>query len=687
MNRSSSEHQRDTSRPRGPRHWLIPALISLAWAWVGAIPLLVDSRLIPLLTSLGITFGLTVTFAAFEWYRRRQWAGPIRRLTEQVARFEIQPAYFTSYESSPSLYDLSKALTSLSRSYQRQCQGVSNKTPFSINSGDSHIGGVKVPMTSTGLYDYPSDVFAHSSDGNISGEFVHTDMVSRLEPGLWRWLESSPAEQEFLGWNLDRLREKSFLEIVHPDDLDRVRQNLEAALVKGEFHGLVLRIRTRHGKPKSIEMNVATRHGPDLSVSHLRCHITDVTAKVRSERELRLRTRELTQVNEQLRLINRELEDLKERYRDLYQNAPAMYFSLNEQRIIVDCNDTLLSTLGFRRPEIVGHPYHRLLPEIHRARSDERFAQYCDQGSIEVETQWKKANGEVIDVWVTGSAVRSIDGKIIQTRSVAQDVTTRHRLEAELQRKNQGLALANAELSRRNREMDEFTYVVSHDLQEPLRTLIAFSDFLLRDYGDRLDENGKEFVLYLVNASRRMRALIQDLLKLSRAGKVTSEFTEVNLGELIATVRTDLTELARSRNAEIVVSGSPPTIWGDANRLGQLMANLISNGIKYNDKPVPRIEITFGRSEPDMVDIAVSDNGIGIEPQFHDKIFQLFKRLHTQEEYEGTGAGLAIANKIVQAHGGRIRLVSQLKVGSTFLVSLPRIKTTPTQDSLSEDHT
>ena len=116
------------------------------------------------------------------------------------------------------------------------------------------------------------------------------------------------------------------------------------------------------------------------------------------------------------------------------------------------------------------------------------------------------------------------------------------------------------------------------------------------------------------------------------------------------------------------------------------MANLISNGIKYNDKPVPRIEITFGQSDPDRVDIAISDNGIGIEQQFHDKIFLLFKRLHTQEEYEGTGAGLAIANKIVQAHGGRIRLESEVKVGSTFLVSLPRIMSTSNQDPLSDDH-
>src|SRR5262249_22317832 len=153
-----------------------------------------------------------------------------------------------------------------------------------------------------------------------SRRYAAGEMVNRLDPRLLRWIESSPAEQQFLGWTLDELREKSFLEIVHPDDLARVREQLQAAAVKGEVHGLILRIRTAHGRPKAIEMNVGARYAADLTVSHLRCHISDVTAKVRAERELRLRTRELTQVNDQLRLINRELEELKERYRDLYEN-------------------------------------------------------------------------------------------------------------------------------------------------------------------------------------------------------------------------------------------------------------------------------------------------------------------------------------------------------------------------------
>src|SRR4029077_15016523 len=198
--------------------------------------------------------------------------------------------------------------------------------------------------------------------------------------------------------------------------------------------------------------------------------------------------------------------------------------------------------------------------------------------------------------------------------------------EAELHEKNHRLAQANEELSRKNHELDEFVHVVSHDLQEPLRTLIAFSDFLLKDYGDRLEPEGQEFVRYLVEASRRMRAMIHGMLNLSRAGKVIGDFHEVDLEDLVAVVKTDLGELIRSKNAEVRVIGPLPTVWGDRDRIGQLLANLITNGLKYNQSRNPGVEIGAmasagdGPADVDLdVDpgeeatITVTDNGIGIE--------------------------------------------------------------------------
>src|SRR5262249_4431207 len=280
------------------------------------------------------------------------------------------------------------------------------------------------------------------------------------------------------------------------------------------------------GQLRAIELNIGARYGTNQKPTHLRCHLADVTEKVRADRQLRLRTRELTQVNEQLRWINQELQELKDRYTDLYEHAPAMYFSLDPRGVLVECNQTMLSCLNRRRAELIGHSYRELLAEPPAAESPARFLDSLQGGSIEEQTRWLKSDGEVIDVWVRGTMVPGSNGSPTQGRFVAQDVTTKGRLEAELQETNRHLARANEELSRKNRELDEFVHVVSHDLQEPLRTLIAFSDFLLRDYGDRLDAEGQGFVRYLVEASRRMRAMIQSLLTLSRAGKVIGEFRE-----------------------------------------------------------------------------------------------------------------------------------------------------------------
>jgi PAS domain S-box-containing protein len=563
--------------------------------------------------------------------------------------------------------------------------GAELRSSPSSTAADPQLSAAGSLMTRSGLFDAPPVVLAGHFDPQMSGDYSTIDMVNRLEPVGWLWIESSPAEQEFLGWTLADLRKKSFIDIVHPDDRRQVQETFRRALERGEALGLIVRIRTAHGKSRAIEVNAGARYGTNQKVMHLRCHLTDITDKVRAERQLRLRTFELTRVNEQLRSINRELEDLKNRYTDLYENAPAMYFSLDPQGCVAECNQTMLSTLKYKRAQIIGRPYKDLLHESSWEEFRSQFPEMLQTGSIEEQRLWVKSDGEIIDVWVLGRVVRGPKDSVSHARFVAQDVTTRRRLEAELHEKNRRLARTNVELSRKNRELDEFVYAVSHDLQEPLRTLIAFSDFLLRDYGDRLEAEGQEFVQYLVEASRRMRAMIHGMLNLSRAGNVIGGFQEVDLEEQIAIIRTDLGELIRSRGAEVRVAAPLPAIWGDRDRIRQLLANLITNGLKYNRSQSPRVEIGamasagdgsadvgFGVTPGEDATISVKDNGIGIEPQFHKTIFQLFRRLHTHEEYEGTGAGLAICSKIVQAHEGRIWVESTPGQGSTFFIRLRR---------------
>ncbi len=347
-----------------------------------------------------------------------------------------------------------------------------------------------------------------------------------------------------------------------------------------------------------------------------------------------------------------------------------MYFTLDDEGGFLGCNDTLVRALGRPRESLVGRPYSVLLADGGTIRVGE-FAEFLQAGFAELEGRWCKGDGTAIDVWVTATVVPGPDGRR-QVRGVAQDVTARRALEAELREKNKRLAGAVGELSRRNKELDEFSYVVSHDLQEPLRTLMAFSDYLQKECGEALSADGQEYVRHLVDASRRMRSLIRDLLDLSRAGHVTADFSTVDLGALVKVIEADLGQLIRDRAGSVVVAGPLPEVWGDRARIGQLLGNLVGNGLKYYQGLGAKVEI--GADVDDLkswATVRVRDNGIGIDPANHARIFQMFRRLHTREEFEGTGAGLAICQKIVQAHGGRIWVESELGKGSSFFFTLP----------------
>ncbi len=228
------------------------------------------------------------------------------------------------------------------------------------------------------------------------------------------------------------------------------------------------------------------------------------------------------------------------------------------------------------------------------------------------------------------------------------------------------------EIENRNRELDDFAYVVSHDLKEPLITIEGYSKIVLIDYKDRLPDEGKQYLASVVQSSTRMKSLIDDLLTLSRVGRVSETPAVVSVREIINEVLHDFEFTLRERNAVVHVPEAMPDLRYDATQLSMVFRNLISNAVKFNIKSTP--EVTIGvREEPDEFIFSVKDNGIGIAREHFERVFVIFQRLHRSEQYIGTGAGLTIVKKIVERHHGRIWLESVAGEGTTFFFTAPRI--------------
>jgi PAS domain S-box-containing protein len=228
----------------------------------------------------------------------------------------------------------------------------------------------------------------------------------------------------------------------------------------------------------------------------------------------------------------------------------------------------------------------------------------------------------------------------------------------------------NKKLKKSNEDLENYTYVVSHDLKAPLRSLRAFSSFLLDDYEDKLDEEGKLYLNRIIEASTRMNNLIEDLLILSRVGRKFTEEEILDLNVLLNNIINDFESTLKEKNGKIVVENLP-TIKIQKTWISQLFTNLIDNGIKFNKSEAPRIHITVKQDKSNFI-FSVKDNGIGIEKQYQEKVFELFERLHTRDEYDGTGAGLAICKKIVEEFGGKIWVESDVLKGSVFHFTIPR---------------
>ena len=281
----------------------------------------------------------------------------------------------------------------------------------------------------------------------------------------------------------------------------------------------------------------------------------------------------------------------------------------------------------------------------------------------EFECRIRRVDGELRWIYTKGGGTAfDSEGKFIRMSGLVQDITERKQEEKKLIK-------AMSELERSNKELEQFAYVASHDLQEPLRMVSSYTQLLSKRYKDKLDTDANDFIAFAVDGATRMQSLINDLLTYSRISTKAKPFSNVDLTEILGTAIVNLQSKITENNA-IIINDDLPLVIGDDSQLARLFQNLISNAIKYRSDSPPIIHIAAEKTESEWK-ISIRDNGIGIEQAFFEKIFIIFQRLHSRDEYPGTGMGLAICKRIVEKHGGKIWLESEKGNGTIFYFTLP----------------
>jgi light-regulated signal transduction histidine kinase (bacteriophytochrome) len=324
-------------------------------------------------------------------------------------------------------------------------------------------------------------------------------------------------------------------------------------------------------------------------------------------------------------------------FRLLFEAAPNAMIVVDEARNIAFVTRGAEQLFGYRREELIGREIELLISE-RSGTGRELFGRRRDGGEVAIE--------------VALSSLETAGGLFTLTSIV--DITARRHSEDEKRRCNE--------------DLEQFVYVASHDLQEPLRMVASYTELLAQRYQGKLDERADKYIYYAVDGAKRMQLLLADLLVYSRVGSQGKPLAPVSADVVVKGVVDMLAEPIRQANASVKV-GPLPTVQADERQLGQLFQNLIGNALKFQGETPPVVEVSAARLD-DCWQFSVKDNGIGIERQHMDRIFQMFQRLHERGKYGGSGAGLAIAKRILQRHGGRIWLESELRVGSTFFFTL-----------------
>ena len=379
---------------------------------------------------------------------------------------------------------------------------------------------------------------------------------------------------------------------------------------------------------------------------------------------------------ESLKLLDRQsleqkLRDSERHFQSWFQDAPVACHEVDRDGVILCVNQAECELFGFRAEEMVGRPIWEFMASEDREKTRTGLLQRIadEQPLVPLEREYKRRDGTSLIMEIHQKRIRDAAGRPTGLRTFLLDITQRKRAEMTLVEQAGKLARSNAEL-------EQFAYVASHDLQEPLRKIQAFGDRLKTKYEAGLGPEGIDYLTRMQNAAARMQVLIQDLLSLSRVTSNPKPFTPVNLDDVIRTVVSDLEMRIQDANGRVEI-GSLPVILGDRGQMAQLFQNLIGNGLKFRkpgENPLVKVQSRLQMLPSGAAgwQISVEDNGIGFDEKYRDRIFQIFQRLHGRNEYEGTGIGLAICRKIVDRHNGSITANSPAGQGAQFIITMPQ---------------
>jgi PAS domain S-box-containing protein len=361
-----------------------------------------------------------------------------------------------------------------------------------------------------------------------------------------------------------------------------------------------------------------------------------------------------------------DLRASEHKYRTLIENLPQKIFTKDRNSVCVSCNENYARDLGISSEEFAGKTDYDFFPRdlADKYRADDR--RILETGLPETLEERYIHKGREVWVETVKTPIKDDQGKPIGILGIFSDITERKQAREKLERYAR-------ELERSNADLEQFAYVASHDLQEPLRMVSGYTQLLARRYKGRLDDEADEFIAFAVDGANRMQRLINDLLTYSRVNTRGNPLHLTDAAEALAKARLQLSAAIEECNA-LVTNDRLPMLMADGRQLAQLLQNLIGNALKFRGKEPPHVHISVERNATEWI-FSVRDNGIGIDPEYHERIFEIFQRLHRHDEYPGTGIGLALCRRIVQRHGGKIWVESEPGKGSTFRFSIPVMDT------------